>query len=236
MHHVTVPCNPRLPALSVPEEASANVASPGPLRIVHADDALLAIDKPAGLLSVPGRGADKADCAVVRVQAQFSDAHTVHRLDMATSGLLLFARGAALQRVLSVMFEARAVIKHYEAVVQGLVEQDAGEIDLPLLADWPQRPRQKVDRLHGKPSLTLYRVLHRDPATRTTRLALQPLTGRTHQLRVHLLAIGHPIAGDALYATGEVPTACRLMLHATRLELRHPLTSQALVLASAAPF
>lgn len=236
MHHVTVLFNPRLPALSVPEKSLANAASSSPLRIVHADDALLVIDKPAGLLSVPGRGADKADCAVVRVQAQFPDAQTVHRLDMATSGLLLFARGAAMQRALSVMFEAREVVKHYEAVADGLVEQDAGEIDLPLLADWPQRPRQRVDRLHGKPSLTRYRVLHRDAATHTTRLALQPLTGRTHQLRVHLLAIGHPITGDALYTTGAAPTAARLMLHATRLELRHPLTSQALVLASAAPF
>ncbi len=207
-----------------------------PLVIVHADDVLVAIDKPAGLLSVPGRGADKADCAVSRVQAQFPDAQTVHRLDMATSGLLLFARGAAMQRAFSVLFENRDVVKHYEAVVDGIVEQDEGKIDLPLLADWPQRPRQKVDHLHGKPSLTRYRVLHRDPATRTTRLALQPLTGRTHQLRVHLLAIGHPIAGDALYATAEMPTASRLMLHATRLELRHPLTSQALVLTSKPPF
>ncbi len=207
-----------------------------PLVVVHADEALVAIDKPAGLLSVPGRGADKADCAVARVQAQFADAQTVHRLDMATSGLLLFARGAAMQRALSVLFETREVVKHYEAVVEGIVGVDDGEIDLPLLADWPQRPRQKVDRMHGKPSLTRYRVLHRDPATRTTRLALQPLTGRTHQLRVHLLAIGHPIAGDALYASADEPTAARLMLHATRLELRHPVTTQALVLTSAAPF
>ena len=108
--------------------------------------------------------------------------------------------------------------------------------DLPLLDDWPQRPRQKVDRLQGKPSLTRFRVLRRDVAAGTTRLALQPLTGRTHQLRVHLLAIGHPIAGDTLYATGDAPTASRLMLHATRLELRHPATLQALVLTSAAPF
>jgi tRNA pseudouridine32 synthase/23S rRNA pseudouridine746 synthase len=207
-----------------------------PLVIVHADDALVAIDKPAGLLSVPGRGADKADCAVARVQAQFPDAQIVHRLDMATSGLLLFARGAAMQRTLSAMFEAREVVKHYEAVVEGWVEQDGGEIDLPLLADWPQRPRQKVDHEQGKPSRTRYGVLQRDPATHTTRLALQPLTGRTHQLRVHLLAIGHPIAGDTLYGTHDEPTAARLMLHATRLELQHPVTSQAITLVSAAPF
>ena len=210
--------------------------SSSPLVIVHADDALVAIDKPAGLLSVPGRGADKADCAASRVQAQFPDAQTVHRLDMATSGLLLFARGVAMQRVLSVMFQTREVVKHYEAVVDGWVERDEGEIDLPLLADWPQRPRQKVDRLHGKPSLTRYCVLRRDPATRTTRLALQPLTGRTHQLRVHLLAIGHPIAGDALYASGAAPTAPRLLLHATQLELRHPVTGHAMTMTSPAPF
>jgi tRNA pseudouridine32 synthase/23S rRNA pseudouridine746 synthase len=207
-----------------------------PLMIVHADDALIAIDKPAGLLSVPGRSADKADCAASRVRTEFPDAKTVHRLDMATSGLLLFARGATMQRALSVMFESREVIKHYEAVVDGLVAQDDGEIDLPLIADWPQRPRQKVDHVHGKPSLTRYRVLHRDEVTRTTRLALQPLTGRTHQLRVHLLAIGHPIVGDALYAPAEMPTVTRLMLHATRLELRHPLTSQALALTSRPAF
>lgn len=207
---------------------------PTTLPVLHVDDALIAIDKPAGLLSVPGRGADKADCAVVRVQAQYPDAQTVHRLDMATSGVLLFGRGAAMQRALSIAFETRDVLKHYEAVVEGLVAHDEGEINLPLCTDWPHRPRQKVDPLHGKPSLTRYRVLQRDATKGSTRLALQPLTGRTHQLRVHLLALGHPIAGDALY-TAE-PTAPRLMLHATRLELRHPMTQQPLVLASAAPF
>ena len=206
MHDGRVSARPSLPPLP-------------PLVIVHADDALVAVDKPAGLLSVPGRGADKADCAVSRIQAQFPEAQTVHRLDMATSGLLLFARGATMQRAISVMFESREVHKHYEAVVHGLVEQDLGEIDLPLLADWPQRPRQKVDRLQGKPSLEL-----------------QPQTGRTHQLRVHLLAIGHPIVGDALYAPAEMPTVTRLMLHATRLELRHPLTSQTLALTSRPAF
>ncbi len=220
------------------DRVSASLSPPPllPLMIVHADDALVAIDKPAGLLSVPGRSVDKADCAASRVQTEFPDAKTVHRLDMATSGLLLFARGASMQRALSVMFESREVIKHYEAVVDGLVAQDHGEIDLPLIADWPQRPRQKVDHVHGKPSLTRYRVLHRDEVTRTTRLALQPLTGRTHQLRVHLLAIGHPIAGDALYATHDEPSAPRLMLHATHLELRHPVTSQTLALSSPAAF
>ena len=209
----------------------------GALLIVHADDSLVVVDKPAGLLSVPGRGVDKADNATARVQAEFADALTVHRLDMATSGLLLFARGASMQRQLSALFEAREVIKHYEALVSGLVDQDHGEIDLPLAADWPQRPRQMVDHVRGKPSLTRYRVLQRDAQDRTTRVLLQPLTGRSHQLRVHLLAIGHPIVGDALYAPPEMAAHHdRLMLHATRLEFRHPLSGDELRLLSAAPF
>jgi tRNA pseudouridine32 synthase/23S rRNA pseudouridine746 synthase len=209
----------------------------GALLIVHADDSLVVVDKPAGLLSVPGRGADKADNACARVQAEFADALTVHRLDMATSGLLLFARGASMQRQLSALFEAREVIKHYEALVSGRVEQDHDEIDLPLAADWPQRPRQIVDHVRGKPSLTRYHVLQRDAQGHTTRLLLQPLTGRSHQLRVHLQAIGHPIVGDALYAPPEMAAHHdRLMLHATRLEFRHPLTGDELRLLSAAPF
>ncbi len=207
------------------------------LVIVHADDALVVIDKPAGLLSVPGRGPDKADNAALRVQALFADALIVHRLDMATSGLLLLARGAEMQRALSRLFEARDVTKHYEARVSGLVEQDHGEIDLPLAADWPHRPRQMVNHADGKPSLTRYRVLERDATHGTTRVRLQPVTGRSHQLRVHLQAIGHPIEGDALYAPPDAAAMHeRLMLHATRLELRHPLTGSQLSLSSAAPF
>lgn len=197
---------------------------------------MVIVDKPAGLLSVPGRGADKADCAAMRMQVPFPDARIVHRLDMATSGLLLMARGAEMQRVLSIVFQDREVVKRYEAIVSGLVACESGEIGLPLMADWPQRPRQKVDRLHGKPSLTLYRVLRRDPASGTTRLELQPITGRTHQLRVHLQAIGHTIVGDALYAPPEMAVSGRLMLHATLLQLPHPATGQPLTLSSAAPF
>lgn len=203
---------------------------------MHADAALVVIDKPAGLLSVPGRGADKADCAAARVQALYGDAQIVHRLDMATSGLLLMARGAEMQRVLSGVFQDRAVVKRYEAIVSGLIACDSGEIDLPLMADWPQRPRQKVDRLHGKPSLTRYRVLQRDPVSGTTRLELQPVTGRTHQLRVHLQAIGHPIVGDSLYAPPDAASPSRLMLHAGTLQLRHPTTGEPLILSSAVPF
>jgi tRNA pseudouridine32 synthase/23S rRNA pseudouridine746 synthase len=209
----------------------------GPLNVVHADDTLVVIDKPAGLLSVPGRGADKADNAALRVQAQFADALIVHRLDMATSGLLLLARGAEMQRALSKLFEAREVRKQYEAIVSGLVVPDDGEIDLPLAADWPQRPRQKVDHLHGKPSVTRFQVLQRDTDRCTTRLSLQPVTGRSHQLRVHLQALGHPIEGDALYGRcSPSPTVPRLMLHATRLALRHPRSGELLELSSSTPF
>lgn len=209
----------------------------GPLHIVHVDDSMVVIDKPAGLLSVPGRGADKADNAALRVQAQFADALVVHRLDMATSGLLLLARGAEMQRACSRLFEAREVRKQYEAIVSGLVVPDDGQIDLPLAADWPQRPRQKVDHVHGKPSVTRFQVLQRDPVRCTTRLSLQPVTGRSHQLRVHLQALGHPIEGDALYGPcPPSPTAPRLMLHATLLALRHPRSGELLELSSATPF
>jgi tRNA pseudouridine32 synthase/23S rRNA pseudouridine746 synthase len=186
--------------------------------LVHLDQGFLLADKPAGLLCVPGRGPDGADCLAARVQAACPDALVVHRLDMATSGLVLFGRGPAMQRALSIAFAERRVHKRYEAVVAGLLADDAGEISLPLAADWPNRPRQRVDLQAGKPSLTRWQVLSRDAAAGTTRLALQPLTGRTHQLRLHLAAIGHPILGDALYAPPPLDVATpRLLLHAAHL-------------------
>jgi tRNA pseudouridine32 synthase / 23S rRNA pseudouridine746 synthase len=188
--------------------------------IVHADDALIVIDKPAGMLAVPGRGDDKRDSASLRVQAACPDALVVHRLDMATSGLMILARGAAAQRALSIAFERREVDKRYVAVVSGSLP-DEGVIDLPITVDWPRRPLQHVDYERGKPSLTRWRVLAREPDR--TRVELQPVTGRSHQLRVHLRAIGHPIVGDALYAPPEVQAwAPRLLLHASRLTLTHP--------------
>ncbi len=217
--------------------ALAQAGGGTPLRWVHADEACVVIDKPSGLLSVPGRGAHLQDCAAARVQARWPDARVVHRLDMATSGLLLFARGAAAQRRLSEAFAQRAVEKRYVAVVQGAVAQASGEIDLPLLADWPNRPRQKVCLAQGKPSLTRWRVIERDPLRHTTRLALTPLTGRSHQLRVHLLALGHPIVGDALYAPPEVQAqADRLLLHADALGFAHPTSGDWIQLDSPAPF
>jgi tRNA pseudouridine32 synthase/23S rRNA pseudouridine746 synthase len=186
--------------------------------LVHHDARLLVADKPAGLLCVPGKGPEGADCLAARVQAAWPDALVVHRLDMATSGLVLFGRGAAAQRALSIAFAERRIHKRYVAVVAGLLADEAGEIDLPIGPDWPNRPRQQVDRVAGKPSHTRWQVLGRDAATNTTRLALLPLTGRTHQLRLHLAAIGHPILGDALYAPPPVLAAApRLLLHASHL-------------------
>lgn len=203
------------------------------LPLIHVDSALLVIDKPAGLLAVPGRGEAGADNLTSRVQRLYADALIVHRLDMSTSGLMLFARGIEAQRRLSRAFAERQVDKHYEAWVEGMVADDAGSIDAPVGADWPRRPRQQVDRDHGKPALTHWRVLER--RADATRLQLQPVTGRSHQLRVHLQSIGHPIRGDALYALPPLG-ADRLLLHATGLALQHPASGEALRWHSSAPF
>lgn len=215
-------------------------AAPGGLRTLHADAHLLAFDKPSGLLSVPGRGADKQDCLAARAQARWPDALVVHRLDMATSGLIVMARGIDMQRRLAASFAARQAAKEYVAVVDGWLARDDGEIDLPLITDWPNRPRQMVDPARGKPSLTRWRVLQRDadPEGRPrTRVALFPVTGRSHQLRVHLQAIGHPILGDGLYAApGACERAPRLLLHALRLALPHPAQGRAIALCAPAPF
>lgn len=210
---------------------------PGEPDILYQDDALLVIDKPAGLLSVPGRGPANADSLASRVQTRFPDARIVHRLDMATSGLILMAHGAEMERRLSIAFQHRTVEKRYVAVVAGRPTPESGEITLPLIADWPNRPRQKVDRELGKPSLTGYTVLEYDSGSNTSRVELRPHTGRTHQLRVHLQAIGHPILGDELYADDAARLAApRLMLHATTLSLPHPLTGETLTLESPPPF
>ncbi|HXE39901.1 MAG TPA: RluA family pseudouridine synthase [Azonexus sp.] len=205
------------------------------LSIVYADASLLVLDKPAGLLSVPGRGADKADCLASRAQAVFPDALTVHRLDMSTSGLLLMARGEAMHRALSRLFEGRQVDKRYLAVVDGYLENESGEVDLPLICDWPNRPRQKVDFDVGKRSLTRFRRVGFDPQTASSRVELEPVTGRSHQLRVHMASLGHPIRGDELYGPDPEPGA-RLLLHATDLAFVHPLSASALCFHSDAPF
>jgi tRNA pseudouridine32 synthase/23S rRNA pseudouridine746 synthase len=204
------------------------------MNLIYCDTSLLLVNKPAGLLAVPGRGADKQDCLSSRLQNEFPDALAVHRLDMATSGLMVFARGAEMQRRLSQMFRERKVEKHYLAVVAGKVEPPIGEVNLPIAADWPNRPLRKIDVDLGKPSLTRYRLLSNDAATDTSRLELEPVTGRTHQLRVHMAAISHPILGDAMY--GDVASAPRLLLHASMLSFAHPLSDELLNLVNEAPF
>lgn len=203
------------------------------LPLVHADPFLLVLDKPAGLLCVPGRGADKQDCLSARVQAVHPDARVVHRLDMATSGLWLMALGLPMQRQLSRAFAQRQVSKRYVAVVAGRLEMPPGQaggwavIDRPLGADWPNRPLQVVDPVNGKPATTRWRVLGHDAAVGTTRVELEPVTGRSHQLRVHLQSLGHPIVGDALYAPPDIAAAApRLLLHASELSLAHPATGE----------
>ncbi len=221
------PCPPP-PVIAVP---------PGLPPLVYVDEYLLVMDKPAGLLSVPGRGEANADCAIARLQAEFADARVVHRLDMGTSGLLVFGRGEAAQRALSRAFEQRLTHKSYVAVVAGSPTEDAGQIALPLICDWPNRPRQMVDWQRGKPALTHWQVLERQPALGRSRLALTPVTGRSHQLRVHMLALGHPILGDELYAPPELAAlAPRLLLHAQQLSLPHPVSGELLTLHAPAPF
>ena len=197
---------------------------PPGIEVIHQDDALLVLNKPSGLLSVPGRGEGKQDCLSARVQAQFSDALVVHRLDMATSGLIVMARGIDAQRALSAAFERREVHKRYLAVVAGLlpVSADWKTIDLPILVDWPNRPLRTIHP-EGQASQTRWRCVAQDLQTNTSRLELEPLTGRSHQLRVHLQALGHPIVGDTLYAPEPVQAmAPRLLLHACALGLSHP--------------
>ena len=212
------------------------------VQLIHEDEHLLVFDKPSGLLSVPGLGPDKQDCLAARALSQWPDARVVHRLDMATSGLIVMARGAAAQRALNLAFEKRQVHKQYEAVVLGHLDAPAdaggwGLIDLPLIVDWPNRPRSIVDTVQGRPARTRWRVLAHDTAADTTRVLLEPVTGRSHQLRVHLQALGHPIVGDPLYAPPEsLASAPRLLLHARHLALFHPDTGQPMRFDSPPPF
>jgi tRNA pseudouridine32 synthase / 23S rRNA pseudouridine746 synthase len=220
-----------------PPDNADNASLSSDIDLLHVDEALVVVRKPAGLLSVPGRGPERADCVSARVQQHLPDALVVHRLDMATSGLLLMARGAAAQRMLSAAFAERQVAKRYTAVVAGQIDADHGEVSLPLICDWPNRPRQMVDHARGKPALTRWRVLSRQLAAGTTRIELEPVTGRSHQLRVHLQSIGHPIVGDELYApTHWQQAAPRLLLHACHLAFAHPLSGAALVFSDPAAF
>jgi len=201
--------------------------------LLYCDASLLVVNKPAGLLAVPGRGEDKQDCLSSRIQEKFPGALVVHRLDMATSGLMLFARDAEMQRIFSRMFREREIEKRYVAIVSGMIYPPIGEINLSIAADWPNRPLRKIDPELGKSSLTRYRVLAHDTYTDSSRVQLEPVTGRTHQLRVHMAAIGHPILGDILYAGR---AAKRLLLHASMLSFAHPLSTEKLCLQSDPPF
>jgi tRNA pseudouridine32 synthase/23S rRNA pseudouridine746 synthase len=210
--------------------------------LVHADAALLVLNKPAGLLSVPGKGEDKQDCLSSRVQAHYPEALVVHRLDMATSGLMLMARSMAIQRALGALFERRDIHKRYVAVVNGQPGSTPGTdgwslIDLPIAVDWPHRPLRIIDAVHGKASQTRWRAVAFDASSNSTRLELEPVTGRSHQLRVHLQALGHPILGDRLYAPLDMQgRAPRLLLHACRLTFIHPVSGEHMQLESPAPF
>lgn len=213
--------------------------------VLFHDEALIAVSKPSGMLSVPGRGEAKQDCVHARVKAICPDALIVHRLDMGTSGVLIFARGIESLRRLSRLFETRQVHKRYTAVVRGQLPAARGEINLPLITDWENRPRQMVDFVRGKPSLTRYTVVGFDSASQRSRVDLKPVTGRTHQLRVHLAACGTPIVGDPLYGTEEERLAGlhsppsdlpRLLLHAGQLAINHPFSGTPLLIDDPAPF
>lgn len=223
-----------------PFDCPATTAA-GAVECLYADDSLLVLAKPAGLLCVPGRGPDKQDCLSARAQQCWPEALVVHRLDQATSGLVLMARNPDVQRRLGWAFEQRMVRKRYHAVVAGHMrpppEGDWAEIDLPIAADWERRPLRVIDTERGKPSLTRWRVLHHDDRADTSLIALEPVTGRTHQLRVHLAGVGHAILGDALYADDpHRMRAPRLLLHATWLAFTHPATGEWMEFTSPAPF
>ena len=202
------------------------------LTVLYADAALLVLDKPAGLLSVPGRGPDKQDCLSRRAQIRYSDALIVHRLDMATSGVMVLARGVAAQRSLNQAFADRRISKRYLAIVDGQFATGSegwSVINLPIRVDWPRRPLRVIDHEDGKPSVTRWRLLSHNASEGTSRLELEPVTGRSHQLRVHLQALGHDILGDALYGSPRTRSmANRLLLHAASIEFKHPTTGQPL--------
>jgi len=205
------------------------------LRIVYSDEWLIVLDKPSGLLAVPGLGPENQDNLASRVQQEYPGARVVHRLDRDTSGLIIFALDPQAQRHLSRQFHDRLVEKTYYAVVRGCPEHDSGQIELPMRKDFEHPPRHRVDLAVGRAAVTRWRVCQRHPDR--TRVELTPLTGRSHQLRLHMQQLGHPILGDKLYATEEtLALADRLLLHAARLGLEHPSTGARISLTSECPF
>ncbi|MES0881372.1 RluA family pseudouridine synthase [Roseibium sp. SCP14] len=222
-----------------------NHSAPGPfvyrppadpfLPILHEDADLLVVNKQSGLLSVPGKAEEHSDCLERRAQELHPGARIVHRLDMDTSGVMVLAMNAAAHRHLGLQFERRKTRKTYLAEVWGHLSEEEGEVDLPLVCDWPNRPKQMVSFEHGKPALTRWTVV--DRTERTSRVRLFPHTGRSHQLRVHMLSLGHPIIGDRFYAEGDALTASdRLALHAESLELHHPSSGERVTFRAECPF
>jgi tRNA pseudouridine32 synthase / 23S rRNA pseudouridine746 synthase len=205
-----------------------------PLVILHHDHQVLLVDKPSGLLSVPGKGEDLTDCLIARVQRVFPDALLVHRLDRDTSGVMIFALTPHAQRHLGLQFENRQTKKTYVARVWGEMTGKTGTVDLPLIVDWPNRPLQMVDHENGRAAVTDWRVVR--VGGNETRVRLMPKTGRSHQLRVHMLALGHPILGDPFYATGPARDHPRLMLHSETLQFRHPDGGQGMRITAPCPF
>nr|WP_235924232.1 RluA family pseudouridine synthase [Pseudoroseicyclus tamaricis] len=206
-----------------------------PLSVLHEDHEIVVVDKPSGLLSVPGKGEHLADCLMARVALAFPTALLVHRLDRDTSGVMVFALTPHAQRHLGLQFEKRQIKKDYVARVWGEMAEDSGTVDLPLIVDWPNRPRQMVDHENGRAAVTEWKVAKRGGGE--TRVRLFPQTGRSHQLRVHMREIGHPILGDPFYAEGEALAAAdRLMLHSERLRLRHPDGGKGLTFRAPPPF
>ncbi len=205
-----------------------------PLVILHQDHEILIVDKPAGLLSVPGKGEHLADCLMSRIEAVFPTGLLVHRLDRDTSGVMVFALTPHAQRHLGLQFEKRYTKKTYVARVWGEMETKTGTIDLPLIVDWPNRPLQHVDHVNGKPAITDYRVVRTGGGE--SRVRLYPKTGRSHQLRVHMKEIGHPILGDPFYATGPARDYPRMMLHSETLQFRHPDGGAGVRFTAKAPF
>lgn len=205
-----------------------------PLDILHDDHEVLLVNKPSGLLSVPGKGAHLADCLISRVQAVFPQALLVHRLDRDTSGVMIFGLTPHAQRHLGLQFEKRQTKKTYVARVWGEIPDKTGTVDLPLIVDWPNRPKQMVDHENGKQAVTDWRVMRVGDGE--TRVRLMPKTGRSHQLRVHMQALGHPILGDPFYATGDARAHPRLMLHSETLQFRHPDGGQGTRITAKAPF
>lgn len=205
-----------------------------PLVILHDDHEVLLVDKPSGLLSVPGKGEHLADCLIARVQAVYPHALLIHRLDRDTSGVMIFGLTPHAQRHLGLQFEKRQTKKTYVARVAGQMSEKTGTVDLPLIVDWPNRPLQMVDHENGRQAVTDWRVMR--STADETRVRLMPKTGRSHQLRVHMLALGHPILGDPFYATGPARDYPRLMLHSETFQFRHPDGGQGTRITAKAPF